>query len=330
MTGPRECDAPVPVPQRRLWWFLGWCVLAAFLAVAAYALPWGEVLAALAGARWHWVAIAIVVGIAGWPFWVLQWWLLAPAQHRPTLGRMAQITALTGTANMSLPMAGVVAAVGFLMMRGGLPATAAASVYAVDQLLTGIAKVAVLALAAALVPVPDWLRTGLLSLSGAMILLTVLLIAAAHGGNRLRRIALGRGEGPARFFGILASFVDQLEPLRRPGLALAVTLLALAKKAAEVGVALAIQVAVGMEPSVAGAVLAVAALSLATLAPISPGNLGIYEATVIFAYQFLGVPLPLAAAAALLQHGASFVTSILIALYPAWALRQGDSDARPA
>lgn len=304
-------------------------MLAGFLAVAAYALPWRDVVTALAGAKWHWLAVAVVVGIAGWPFWVLQWWLLAPAAHRPSLGRMAQITALTGTANTSLPMAGVVAAVGFLMMRGGLPATAAASVYAVDQLLTGIAKVAVLALAAALAPVPDWLRTGLLSLSGAMIFLTLLLMIAAHGGDRLRRIGIGMGEKSARFIGIFASFVDQLEPMRRPGLALAVTALALAKKAAEVGVALSVQVAVGMDPSLAGALLVVAALSLATLAPISPGNLGIYEATVIFAYQYLGVPLPLAAAAALLQHAASFVTSILIAVYPAWALRRHEREIRP-
>ena len=332
MTSPTPaCDpAPLPpAPSRRLWWIAGWAVLAALFAVAAYALPWSEILAALAGARWQWIAVAVVAGVAGWPFWILQWWLLAPAASRPSLSRMAQVTALTGTANVSLPMAGVVAAVGFLIMRGRLAPVAAASVYAVDQLVTGIAKVAILALAAVLVPVPDWLRAGLLSLSGVILVLTVLLAVAAHGGNGLRRIGTGLGEKSARFVGILAHFVDQLEPMRRPLLGLAVILLAFAKKASEVAVALAVQVAVGIEPSLAGAVLVVAALSLATLAPISPGNLGIYEATVIFAYQYLGVPLPLAAAAAFLQHGVTFATSLLIALYPAWAMPREDRD-RPA
>lgn len=327
MTGPTPaCDpAPLPpAPSRRLWWIIGWVVLAVLFAVAAYALPWSDILSALAGAKWQWIVLAIIAGVAGWPFWILQWWLLAPAASRPSMARMAEVTALTGTANASLPMAGVVAAVGFLIMRGRLSAVAAASVYAVDQLVTGIAKVGILLLAAMLVPVPDWLRAGLLSLSVAVAVLTAVLIVAAHGGERLRRIGAGFGEKAARFLGIVAQFVDQLEPMRRPLLGLATIMLAFGKKASEVAVALAVQVAVGIEPSLASAVLAVAALSLATLAPISPGNLGIYEATVIFAYQYLGIPLPLAAAAALLQHGVTFATSLLIALYPAWTMPRED------
>lgn len=329
MTAPETSPSP-PGPSRRIWWILGWSVLAAFFAVAAYALPWAEVLAALAGAKWQWLGIALVAAIAGWPFWVLQWWLLAPAAHRPTLDRMAQVTALTGTANVSLPMAGVVAAVGFLIVRGGLPATAAASLYTIDQMLTGIAKVGILALASVLVSVPDWLRTGLLSLTGVMVLFTLALLAAAHGGTTMRRLAVGLGEKPARIVNLLADFIDHLEPMRQPWLGLAVVLLAFAKKASEVAVALAVQIAVGMEPSLAGAVLVVAALSLATLAPISPGNLGVFEATVILSYQYLGVPLPIAAAAAFLQHGVAFATSLLIALYPAWAMpRETRSPAAP-
>lgn len=326
-----RADAPAaPAPSRRLWWLLGWCVLAVFFAFAAYALPWSEVLAALAQAKWHWVFLAVVIAVAGWPFWILQWWLLAPAAHRPSLARMAQVTALTGTANTSLPIAGVVAAVGFLIVRGGLPATAAASLYTVDQLLTGFAKVGILALAATLVPVPDWLRASLLTLSGVMAVFTVALLAAAHGGNRLRRLGIGLAEKPARILGLLADFVDHLEPMRRPLLGLAATLLAFAKKATEVFVALAIQVAVGIEPSFAGAVLVVAALGLATMAPISPGHFGVYEATVIFCYQLLGIPLPLAVAAAFLQHGTSFVASLPGLAYLTWTLpREDGAPKRP-
>ena len=327
MTAPSTTGETLPPPSRRIWWIIGWCVLAVFFAIAAFALPWKEVVAALAGAKWQWVALAVVVIVAGWPLWILQWWLLAPAAHRPSFARMAQVTALTGTANTSLPIAGVVAAVGFLIVRGRLPATAAASLYAVDQLLTGFAKVGILAIAAAMLPLPDWLRAGLLTLSGVMVLFTLAMLVAAHGGDMIRRVSARFGEKPARLASLFADFVDHLEPMRRPFLGFAVTMLAFAKKAVEVLAVLIIQVAVGIEPSIAAAILVTATLGLATMAPVSPGHLGVYEATVIFCYQFMGVPLPLAAAAAFLQHGAGFIASFAGIGYLAFALPRKDRDA---
>ncbi|WP_439573509.1 lysylphosphatidylglycerol synthase transmembrane domain-containing protein [Phreatobacter sp.] len=328
MTAPITTGAVAPRPSYRIWWILGWGVLAAFFAVAAVALPWAEVVAALAGAKWHWVALAVLIWLAEWPLWILQWVLLAPRQHRPGFVRMAQVTGLCGTANASVPMAGVVASVGFLIVRGRMPASAAASLYAVDQLQTGIAKVAILALATVLLPVPDWLRTGLLSLAGAVLLFTVALLGAAHGGQWLRRLGLGLGERAARLVRLVADVVDHLEAMRRPVLGLATTVLALAKKGMEVVAVLAVQVAVGIEPSLAAAVLVVAALGLTTMAPISPGHFGVYEATVILCYQYLGVPLPLATAAAFIQHGVTFAVSFVMVGYLAWALPRGDRDGR--
>lgn len=330
MTAPLSTGAVPARPSHRLWWIIGWCVLAAFFVVAAFALPWADVAAALAGARWHWVALAVAIWLAEWPLWILQWVLLAPRQHRPGFARMAQVTGLCGTANASVPMAGVVASVGFLIVRGRMPASAAASLYAVDQLQTGIAKVAILALATLLLPVPDWLRTGLLSLAGAMVLFTVALMGAAHGGQWLRRLGLGLGERTARLVRHLADFVDHLEAMRRPLLGLVTTLLAIAKKAMEVVAVLAVQVAVGIEPSVAAAVLVVAALGLTTMAPVSPGHLGVYEATVILCYQYLGVPLPVATAAAFIQHGVTFAVSFVMVGYLAWALPRDDRDGTKA
>jgi uncharacterized membrane protein YbhN (UPF0104 family) len=327
MSVPAATEAAAP-PSRRLWWILGWCVLALFTGIAAYALPWADVIAALAGAKWHWALLAVFVSLAGWPFWILQWQLLAPKAHRPSFARMAQVTALSGAANTSLPMTGVVASVGFLIVRGRLPASAAASLYTVDQLVTGIGKVATLSLAALLVPVPDWIRSGLLALAGVMALVTVALLVAAHGGNRLRRLGIGLSPRPARLLGHVADFVDHLEPLRNPVLGSAVVLLTFAKTAAEVLMVMTVQVAVGIEPSVAAAVLVVAALDLATMAPVSPGHLGVFEATVILCYQYLGVPLPLATAAALIHHGVLFVASLVSLGYLGWALPQDDKGQR--
>lgn len=327
MNGPTTTEGAA-TPSRRMWWILGWCVLVLFAGIAAYALPWADVLTALAGAQWHWALLAVFVSLAGWPFWILQWQLLAPKAHRPSFSRMAQVTALSGAANTSLPMTGVVASVGFLIVRGRLPPSAAASVYTVDQLMTGIGKVATLALAALLVPVPDWIRSGLLTLSGIMALVTVALLVAAHGGQRLRRLGIGLGPRPARLIGHIADFVDHLEPLRSPLLTAAVLALAFAKAGVEVLLVMTVQVAVGIAPSVAAAVLVVAALDLATIAPVSPGHLGVFEATVILCYQYLGVPLPVATAAALIHHGALFGASLVGLGYLGWALPRDESGAR--
>ena len=40
----------------------------------------------------------------------------------------------------------------------------------------------------------------------------------------------------------------------------------------------------------------------ATLVPLAPGNLGVYEATVFFIYQYLGIAPEQALALALVQH----------------------------
>jgi uncharacterized membrane protein YbhN (UPF0104 family) len=53
-------------------------------------------------------------------------------------------------------------------------------------------------------------------------------------------------------------------------------------------------------------VLVVAALGLSTLIR-TPGNLGVYEATVLLIYSSLGVPPALGLAAAVLQHFAALV-----------------------
>ncbi len=328
MSAPVDSPAATPAASRRLWWILGWCVLAIFTGIAAYALPWQEVFAALAGAKWHWAAFAVVVSLGGWPFWILQWQLLAPKALRPSFGRMAQVTALSGAANTSLPMTGVVAAVGFLIVRGGLPPSAAASVYAGDQLVTGIGKVGTLSLAALLVPSPDWLRSGLLGLAGLVAVFTVAMLVAAHGGERLRAFADARGPRLRSGIGHLADFMDHLEPMRRPLLGLSVVGLAFAKAGVEVLVVMTVQVAVGIPVSFAAAVMVVAALDLAMMAPVSPGHLGVFEATVILCYQYLGVPLPLATAAALIHHGVLFVASLGGLAYLGWSLPRDASGAR--
>jgi uncharacterized membrane protein YbhN (UPF0104 family) len=55
------------------------------------------------------------------------------------------------------------------------------------------------------------------------------------------------------------------------------------------------------------ALLVLAAVTLATMLPLAPASLGAYEASVILAYKYTGVPADTALAIAVLQHATSLL-----------------------
>ena len=63
-----------------------------------------------------------------------------------------------------------------------------------------------------------------------------------------------------------------------------------------------IQKSFGLDLPIWSVLLILATLNLTTLISISPGNLGVYEATVFFVYQNLGVTPDQAIALAITQH----------------------------
>jgi len=63
-----------------------------------------------------------------------------------------------------------------------------------------------------------------------------------------------------------------------------------------------VQAAYGVHISIAGSILVLATVILATMLPISPGNLGAYEASVFLVYRYLGVAPELALSLAIVQH----------------------------
>ena len=278
-----------------------WVALTLALAIALPRLPWERTTQELARVATAWIAAALALNFLILPLWALEWTVLVP-RIRVAFRRMFEIVALTAAVLNSVPMlAGEVSAVALLMTRAGLSRGAALSVLAMDQLLVAFAKAAVLALAASLSPLPVWIRGGLLSLVAIFAIALAALMLLAH---RWERIA-ARLQPAQRPEGLLSSAVrwgEHLETLRDGRRTATVALLAAAKKFAEILAVVAVQLAFGLEPSFAAAVVVVAALALSTLVPIAPANLGVYEATVFGAYRFLGMPAETALGLALVQH----------------------------
>ena len=284
-------------------------VLLVLLVVAAQRLDVGRVFAELRTVRAPWIVGALACYVAILPLWALQWRLLAPQTERNTFRRMLGVIAMTSsTHNTTAFLVGEATGGLLLATHVGLGRSAALSVVAMDQLLVGIAKLAVLTTAALMLPLPEWMAAGVMALAiGVGILLVSTVLASWH----YEAIAKRAERLPARVVTAMEQIGRALAPLRslpRGGGAL---VLALLKMVVETLAMLCIQHAFGMELPVASAVLVLAALNLATLVPVVPGNLGVYEGAVVFIYTRFGVPAEQALGVAVVQHACFFAALAL-------------------
>jgi uncharacterized protein (TIRG00374 family) len=295
------------------WRAARWAVLlalAALFALSLHRIDLGLAWSELATIRAGWLFVAIICYVAILPLWALQWYLLAPPSPMRTSRRMLEVVAMTSSVLNTTPMlVGEATGIALLVARAGLARGAALSVLAMDQLLVGLAKLGVLASAALLLPLPTWMTRAITTLLIAVAALLGGLAVASWRHADLTRIS--DRLLPTRLRGALASFGPALAPLRSPKLGGGALLLAFAKKLTEILAILCIQRAFGLSLPLASAVLVLAFLNLATLMPLTPGNVGIYEGAVVLAYGWLGVPAERALGIAVVQHLTYFVALAL-------------------
>lgn len=298
---------------RRGWRAVRWLafvVLAALFALALRRIDLARAWSELASVRASWLAGAAVCYVTILPLWAVQWHLLAPRITALTRRRMLEVVAMTSSVLNTTPMlVGEATGVVLLSTHAGLDRGAALSVLAMDQLLVGVAKLLVLSTAALLLPLPAMMTSAVLSLVIAVAALLAALAAASWRHADLSR--LSDHMLPERLRGLLGAFGPSLAPLRSPTLGGGALLLALAKKSAEVLAIVCVQRAFGLSLPLSSAVLVLACLNLATLLPLTPGNVGIFEAAVVFAYTALGVPTEQAFGIAVVQHLTYFVALAL-------------------
>lgn len=285
---------------------VGLAILAALLVVASTRIDGARLVADLSTARPLWVIGAVVCYVAQLPLWAVQWQLLAPRVERNDFPHMLGVVAMTSTLqNTSLTLVGEAASVVLLVLRVGVSRAAALSVLAMDQLLVGLAKVVLLVVAALLLPLPAWLSAGVRTLvAGVAVLLVGCLIGAWQHAWISARLD---GVLTARVTSFLSQMGVALEPLRSPMRGGGALALALIKKGAEVAAIVCVQRSFGLSLPLADAVLVLTAVSIFTVVPLIPANLGIYEGVITIAYTHLGVPAELALGMAVVQHAGFFV-----------------------
>lgn len=299
MTAP---DSPLPadgqpvVPgvsvavRERLAWAIGLTAVTAGLVFAVHMLDVGRIVRAIAHAHVAWLVVAVLSNVGILCAWAGFWKVLAPRESRVPYRRMFEIAAIASSVMNTIPfLAGHATGVALLVKRAKLSLRSALSVLALDQLGGGISKVAVCLSAALFAPLPGWIHAASIAATIAVAALLVVLVAIAHTRTKW-------AEG-------LAALRDVRHAL------LALALAATSKAMEGVGIA-AVQHAFGLSFGAPEVLLVLAAVLLATMVPVSPGNLGAYEAAAFFAYRYLGVPTEEAFAIAVVQHVCFMVSSV--------------------
>lgn len=285
-------------------------LLAALLTLSIARFDLARVGLELARARPGWILAALLCYAVVLPLWAVQWWLLSPPTTQRTLPSMLAVVSMTSSVLNTTPMlVGEAAGVWFLATRAGVDRAAGLAVLAMDQLLVGVAKVAVLVGASLALPLPAVMRGGVRALAAGVGALTIALLLVAWGGER--PLGWFAARLPARLGSIVRRAAAGLAPLRSPVRGGGALLLALAKKAVELLAIVSVQRAFGVALPLESALVVLAALNLATLLPIVPGKVGVYEASVVLAYAWLGVPPERALGMAVVQHTCYFVALAL-------------------
>jgi uncharacterized membrane protein YbhN (UPF0104 family) len=249
------------------------------IALMLRTVEWTKTVAALRDARPGWLFVAVLANAAILPCWALFWRTLRPhSETSVSFGRMLEITSVSSALMNTLPFGGGHASsVVLLINRGDTTQRGALSVLALDQLGEGLLKVVVLVGASLAIPLPPWMRaavTTLLLVVGAWL---VTLVVASRVTSGLEVLNSG-----VRSLGALSCVAGM--------------------KLAELFAIMAVQWAYGAHVSFAGSVLVLATVILATMLPVSPGNLGAYEGSVFLVYRYLGIAPELALSLAVVQH----------------------------
>jgi uncharacterized protein (TIRG00374 family) len=302
---------------------LAWLGATALLVYFISRVDRAQLGSAMARVDWRWIVAAIVANALILVSWTALWWTVSPRAERPKYRVMFEINAMSSALMNTVPfLGGHAAAVVMLIKRAGFTRSAALSVLGLDQLGEGLAKVMVFLVAALAAPIPNWMRVGVATVSGAVGALLLGMVVVAHSHSRIRP----RPDKPLttvmRMRVLAATWAERMETLRSVPQSLMALLFAIGTKVAEGAGMWAVQQAFGVHLSIGSTALVLATVMLGSVLPVAPGNLGTYEAGAILAYRHLGVDPATSTILAIACHACFMIPSIGVGyLMGSWKLK---------
>jgi uncharacterized membrane protein YbhN (UPF0104 family) len=280
-----------------------WLIAGAVVYVVVKRIDFAALGAALAGASWRWVALAVLCNVVGNTVARVRRWqaLLDPVPHRQraTFADLMRISYASGAVSNLLPArAGEAVRVVELVRRRGYPAGAVIAAQIAEKGIEAI-SLGIFFGAFALFPGPS--RTPLAiagALGAAAVLLLALLPRRAPAGaarflEALRAVHAERSWVRSLVWSIFSDAVDLL-------------LIAICLRA----------LGIDVHPAIWATVLL--SVNVALLLPAAPGNIGVLEAGAVVALTTAGVAPEPALAFALVYHAVNLVPGTALGVLALW------------
>lgn len=325
-----EPAAPSAVRARALRWTLALITLA-LLAHLATRVAWREVWATAASASPRWLLVAALVNLATPAARGARWWLFLRAAGSPSFFLAIHAAYVGSGLNNLLPASGGDAARALLVARRSMmPSATALATLAVDRLVEIATYLALVLAAPLVVAVPAMVRRGERTAAvilGALIAATVVGTRMARRRARSGHLATSRRgrlrAHVARFFAGMA----ELPTPRRVMPAVVLSLVAWALQAVTYHFA---ALATGLHVSFAASAVAMLAVNLSFLLPLTPGNVGVFQAVYALTMGAFGISSNAAIATALLLQALQILpmTALALILGPDLVFRRPQMHAR--
>jgi len=179
----------------------------------------------------------------------------------------------------------------------------AISVMTLDQVITGFAKLAMLIFVTIFASIPFWAKNGILLAVVLIGTFSFILIYISYKHRDFQE-----KEQPIKYFSWkmisyhVSKWAHYLHVLRDYKLTLSTFFLAFCLKLCEVAAIYLVQRGFGIDLPLWTSFLLMITINLATMFPITPGNIGVFEATVFIIYKYLGIDPNQAMTLALFHH----------------------------
>lgn len=271
--------------------FLAVGISAGLLYSCFHQIDWPLFVSSLQGAKLSWVVVAWLASFSIIALNSFQLKLFLPRYDAVSFQRMFPLVAVFSMTVNVVPFWGGHALMIYLLdKREKLSKTVGLSVMTLDQIIEGFAKLFIFGVVVMSGPFPAWMTQGMQGFMALVAVTYLIFFFVSYYYGRQASDALPKNfPWRERLAALFRKWAYHLHVLRS-GKSLATTIaLAILMKGMEVLSVYGIQRAFGLSLGWESAFLVVAALSLATTLPLTPGRLGLFESAAMLTYQYLGL-----------------------------------------
>ena len=314
----------IMVRQRRFW--LGLVVSLILLAFAFYQTDPAKILVSLSQAQYGYLIPALALYFVGVWLRAVRWHFLLRSIKPISNGALFRTVTIGYMANDILPFrAGELVRAYVLGEQEKVSKAATLVTIVVERVFDGLTMLTFLVAASFWLNFGDEALAARLRLVGVLFIVAIAAMAVLAGmPEQVERIAhffLRRIPAESvriRAAGLMRSLLEGLGALRSPVDSFAVYGLSLLAWLCETGMYVLIAVGFGIVKPFSVFLLAAAFANLVTIAPSTPGYIGVFDAPIIYTLTVFGVDPNLAASYTLVLHAALYLPVTFVGFYYLW------------